>query len=529
MVPSSPLCRFRHVLCSVIVCLTAVPLLMAAAPTVIKDSRHDTSAPLRDIASLTKGSGGTDREAAFPRETNSERRSGVPDPVAQELTSPLTGVTVVANFEGQSADDNRGVFGFAFVPPDTNGAAGTTQYLQMVNVTLSVYDKRTGKRVLGPAAISSVWSGFGGLCETEDGGDPIVLYDRLAGRWLISQFQFAGANLQCVAISATSDATGAYHRYEFNFGADFPDYPKFGVWPDAYYYTANLFGPSGFAGAAACAFDRARMLNGEEAIMICFRNPNAGSLLPSDLDGSTLPPAGSPNYFLDIADASGLNIYEFRVNFANPASSTFTAPVRIPVAPFNDICQFSFRLACIQQPERGEKVDAIADRLMFRLAYRNLGTHESLVVNHTIEGGAMAGARWYEIRSPGSAPFVFQQGTVVDPEIAFWMGSIAMDKAGNIALGFSASEKRVHPSIFAVGRRASDPKGTMFGPLVLANGTGVQQASFHRWGDYSSMVLDPTDDCTFWYTQEYQTSTGFFDWKTRIAAFRFDNCKKGGR
>jgi hypothetical protein len=528
MVPRSPLCQFRHVLYLFVLCLVSSSLLIAAAPTVTKDARHDTSPSLRDIAGLTKGSGGVDREATYPRETNSERKSGVPDPVGQELTSPLTGVTMVANFEGQSADDNRKVFGFAFVPPDTNGAAGISQYLQMVNVTLSVYDKRSGARVLGPAAISSLWTGFGGLCETADGGDPIVLYDKLAGRWLVSQFQFGGANnLQCVAISATSDATGPYHRYQFNFGSDFPDYPKFGVWPDGYYYSANIFGPSGFGGAAACAFDRAKMLNGQAANMICFRNRGAASLLPSDLDGTTLPPAGSPNYFLDIADASGLNFYEFHADFAQPANSTFSAPQRIPVAPFNDICQFSFRLACIQQPEPGEKVDAIADRLMFRLAYRNLGTHESLVVNHTIEGGAMAGVRWYEIRSLRAVPFAFQQGTVVDPDISFWMGSIAMDKAGNIALGFSASEKRVNPSVFAVGRRASDPKGTMFGPLLLARGTGVQKSSFKRWGDYSAMVLDPVDDCTFWYTQEYHTEIGAFDWKTRVAAFKFDSCKKG--
>jgi hypothetical protein len=262
--------------------------------------------------------------------------------------------------------------------------------------------------------------------------------------------------------------------------------------------------------------------------MICFRR-DAASLLPSDLDGRTPPLAGTPNYFLDIADSSHLNLYEFHVDFATPANSSFSDPVTIQVEPFSDICMFSFRLACIQQPQPGEPVDAIADRLMFRLAYRNFGDHESLVVNHTIEGGAMAGVRWYEIRSPGAAPFVFQQGTVVDPNIAFWMGSIAMDKAGNIALGFSASEKRLHPSVFAVGRRPSDPLGMMSGPLVLASGTGVQVASFHRWGDYSSMDVDPDDDCTFWYTQEYQTSTGFFDWKTRISAFRFDSCKGRGR
>jgi hypothetical protein len=518
---------FSHVLYFLMLCMLTSALVFAApSPKVISDSRHDTSAPLRDIAKLVRPKGGVDSEAPFPRTTKQVGASGQPDSVAQQLTSPLSGVSIVANFDGQSADDTRGLFGFAFVPPDTNGAAGATQFLQMVNVTLAVYNKSTGARVLGPAAISSIWAGFGGLCETEDGGDPVVMYDKLANRWLVSQFQFAGKFLQCVAVSTTSDATGSYNRYEFDFGSDFPDYPKFGVWPDAYYYSANLFGPGRFA-AAACAFERAAMLVGAAAKLICFANPSAGSLLPSDLDGNTLPPAGSPNYFMDIQDTSNLNFYKFHVDFANPANSTFSAPVQIPVAPFNGICQFSFRLACIQQPAPGEKVDAIADRLMFRLAYRNLGTHESLVVNHTIEGGAMAGVRWYEIRSPQAAPFVFQQGTVVDPELSFWMGSIAMDKVGNIALGFSASEKRLNPSVFAVGRRPSDPLGTMSGPLVLALGTGVQKSSFKRWGDYSSMVIDPADDCTFWYTQEYQKEVGSFEWKTRISAFKFDSCKKG--
>jgi hypothetical protein len=506
--------------------LICLPAFAASNPRVIRDTKHDTSPPLRDIASLVKPKGGADREAAFPRTTGSARVNLQRDPVAKQLAAPLTGVNTLINFEGQSADDNRKVFGFAFVPPDTNGAVGPTQYVQMVNVTMAVYDKKTGNRVLGPAAISSIWAGFGGTCENEDGGDPVVVYDQIANRWLVSQFQFD--NSQCVAISATSDATGAYHRYQFSFGADFPDYPKFGVWPDAYYYSANLFSP-GFSGAAACAFERAAMLSGGVAKMVCFTNPASASLLPSDLDGKALPPSGAPNYFLDIADSSSLNLYQFKVNFANPAQSTFTKTATIPVAPFSDVCMFSFRLTCIQQPEPGEKVDAIADRLMFRLAYRKFDDHEALVVNHSIEGGAMTGVRWYEIRSPGSQPVVHQQGTVTDPNIAFWMGSAAMDKAGNIALGFSASEKRVNPSVYAVGRQASDALGTMFGPMILAEGTGVQKSSFHRWGDYSAMDVDPNDDCTFWYTQEYYTATGSFDWTTRIAAFKFDSCKGGGR
>jgi hypothetical protein len=495
--------------------------------------KHDVSPPLRNLVPSGQASTAADQQQLVARPTGPARSNSQSDPVAQQPTAPLSGVSTVLNFDGQSANDNRNLLGFAFVPPDTNGAVGATQFVQIVNVTLAVYDKRTGAVLLGPETINTIWNGFGGPCETGNGGDPVVLYDQLASRWLVSQLQFNStftSNQQCIAVSTSSDATGSYNRYVFDFGANFPDYPKFGVWPDAYYCTANTFGPRSFLGAQACAFDRAAMLAGTSAAMICFQNPpNVASLLPSDLDGSTLPPVGQPNFFVDIADSSDLNIFQFHVDFANPANSTFTGPVLIPVAPFTEICARAITLACIPEPPPGEKVDGLGDRLMFRLAYRNFGDHESLVVNHTIKGGALAGVRWYEIRSPGSSPVVFQQGTVVDPNTDFWMGSIATDKTGNIALGFSASSRDLDPSVFVVGRAPSDPPGTMAGPTVLVNGSGVQEMSFRRWGDYSSMAIDPNDDCTFWYTQEYYKTAGSFNWSTRISAFKFDSCKAHGK
>ncbi len=520
---------------SLAVCaVLGVPASVAAArPVVVQEVKNDVSFPLRDMAAAAQTSNGAQQEQApVALPTGALLSSDQSDPVASQLASALAGVRTGLNFDGQSASDTRNLLGVAFVPPDTNGAAGATQFVQIVNVTIAVYDKGTGARVLGPALISSVWRGFGGPCETGNGGDPVVVYDQLAGRWLVSQFQFNStftSNQQCVAISTSSDATGSYNRYEFDFGDQFPDYPKFGVWPDAYYYSANIFVPFGgtfsFAGATACAFERAAMLVGAPARTICFQNPGAASLLPSDLDGSTLPPPDQPNFFMDIADSSHLEVFQFHVDFATPASSTFTGPVAISVAPFTEICARAVALACIPEPPPGERVDSLGDRLMFRLAYRNFGDHESLVVNHTIKGGALAGVRWYEIRSPGSSPFVFQQGTVVDPEVNFWMGSIAMDKAGNIALGFSASGQQLNPSVFVVGRAPADPLGAMAGPLVLVTGGGVQLRSFNRWGDYSSMAVDPSDDCTFWYTQEYYKTTGSFAWTTRISSFKFDSCK----
>jgi hypothetical protein len=164
---------------------------------------------------------------------------------------------------------------------------------------------------------------------------------------------------------------------------------------------------------------------------------------------------------------------------------------------------------------------------MFRLAYRNYGDHESLVANHAVKGGDRSALRWYEIRNPGGTPTVYQQATITDPTVSYWLGSIAQDAAGNTAVGFSVSSQQVYPSVYIAGRTASDPQGAMYGPLGIIDGTGSQKQSYHRWGDYSAMTVDPTDDCTFWYTQEYYGTTSSFNWKTRVGTFKFDNCKKG--
>jgi hypothetical protein len=514
---------------------------VASNPDVIKASHHDVSPPFSQMAmgASSKG-GGSDSQTPSARSTGAVITNPYSDPVAAPLAGPLTDVTTFLNFDGQSAQDNRNLFGFAFVPPDTNGAVGATQFVQMVNVTIAVYDKSTGGLELGPAAIHTLWKGFGGLCEFgggtptfADGCDPVVLYDHLAGRWLVTQLQYDTTfthTAECIAVSTSSDATGSYNRYEFAFGSNFPDYPKFGIWPDAYYNTINVFPPHGFAGAEACAFDRNAKLGGAPASAVCFQHPSTvSSLLPADLDGSTLPPAGSPNYFVSLADSTHLNFFRFHVDFSNPANptGTFSGPTLVSVAPYSEICARATTVSCIPQPQPGEKVDGLADRVMFRLAYRNFGDHESLVVNHTVKGGELAGVRWYEIRNP-AAPFVYQQSTVVDPNVDYWLGSIAMDKTGNIAVGFSASSHTVFPSVYVAGRALADPAGAMFGPLVLVNGSGVQVNSFKRWGDYSSMSVDPTDDCTFWYTDEYYATTGSFNWATRIGSFKFNSCKGRG-
>ena len=506
----------------------------ASGALVSADARHDVSAPFSQMAAQAPtNSGGQAQQALMAQGTGNSFSSSQPDPVAQPLSTSLTGVTTGLNFEGQTDNDTLALLGVKYVPPDTNGAAGATQFVQMVNVTIAVYDKTNGNRVLGPALISSLWTGFGGPCEAGNGGDPVVLYDQIAGRWFISQLEYNSnfsSNQECIAVSKTSDATGRYNRYQFDFGNQLPDYPKFGVWPDAYYSSQNMFQVMGgtftFLGARTCALNRANMLIGKDATQICFQTKVA-SLLPSNLDGSTLPPSGSPNFFVDLADSTHLNLFRFHTDFNNPANATLNGPVSIQVAPFSELCPFAANRACIQEPSPGERLDSLDDRLMFRLAYRNFGDHESLVVNHTVaSGGGLAGVRWYEIRNPaGSLPSVVQQGTVVDPATNFWMGSIAMDKAGNAALGFSATSLKLDPSVYVVGRAVGDQLGVMSGPLTIVTGTGVQESSFNRWGDYSAMSIDPSDDCTFWYTQEYYKTTGSFNWTTRIASFKFSSCQ----
>jgi len=423
----------------------------------------------------------------------------------------------------------QGSFTVNSAPPDTNGAVGATQYVQIVNSGFAVFDKATKAVVYGPVATKSLWSGFGGSCEADNDGDATVVYDKAAGRWVISQFAVtATPYFQCVAVSATSDATGAYYRYAFPYGSVFPDYPKMGVWSDAYYETFNMFSGNTFAGAKLCAYDRNAMLSGAAATQQCFQlSTSYGGVLPADLDGATAPPAGSPNFLMNFG-ANSLNMWKFHVDWTNSANTTLTGPTNIPVASFAAACGGG---TCVPQAGTAQKLDSLADRLMFRLAYRNFGTTESLVVSHSVKIGTThkdqhTGVRWYEIRSPGTAPTVYQQSSFSPDSSYRWMGSVAMDKQGNMALGYSVSSSAMNPAIRYTGRLASDALGTMQSESSIVEGTGSQSGqNLSRWGDYAAMTIDPTDDCTFWFTSEYLKTTGAFNWSTRIASFKFPTCQ----
>lgn len=500
----------------------------------------DVSAPISSLVGLApaQDSGKEKKEKPLRILPNMGNTLDQNDGALQLSSGPLVRTTVGLDFAGVGQDD----YGFSvqYAPPDTNGAVGATQYVQWVNTYFAVFNQSTGAIASGfPKPGNSIWMGFGGGCETNNDGDPIVQYDKLAGRWILTQFSVSTTPyLQCVAVSAGSDATGVYYRYAFSYGnTQFNDYPKLGVWPDGYYISYNIFNNGKtFAGSKVCAFDRAKMLAGDlTATQQCFQlSASYGGLLPSDFDGTTAttPPQGSPNFFMNFGTNS-LNLWKFHVDFANPAKTTFTGPTNIPVAPFNAAC--SGGGVCIPQPNTNNELDSLADRLMYRLAYRNFPAasipYESLVVNHSVGVGTkkksqVTSVRWYEIRDPNSTPTVYQQGTLGTSDgIHRWMGSIAMDKVGNIALGYSASSGSVYPSIRYTGRLATDSINTMQTENIIQAGRGSQISNLHRWGDYSAMTVDPVDDCTFWFTSEYLSGNGAWNWKTHIASFKFPGCR----
>jgi hypothetical protein len=423
----------------------------------------------------------------------------------------------------------QGSFSPDAAPPDTNGAIGATQYVQWVNESFAVFDKTTGAVVYGPVKGNTLWSGFGGVCETQNDGDPIVKWDRIANRWVMMQFAVpsGGPYYQCVAVSQTADATGAWNRYAFQY-TNFPDYPKAGVWPDAYYVTFNMFSGNSFAGPRLCAYDRTAMLNGAAATQQCVQlSTSYGSVLPADLDGATLPPAGAPNYMLSKASSS-LNMWKMHVDWATPANTTLSAAINIPVTAFNAACGGG---TCIPQAGTRQQLDSLADRLMYRLAYRNFGDHESLLANHSVAIGTRkrdtyAGVRWYELRNlSATTPTVYQQSTYAPDSTFRWLGSIAMDKMGNIALGYSASSSTMKPAIRYATRLATDPLNTLSNETTMVQGGGAQLTNLSRWGDYSAMTVDPADDCTFWYTNEYLKADGTFNWSTRIGSFKIAGCQ----
>ena len=494
--------------------------------TVVASYHNDTSKPIRNMKP----------QPAIPKQQHENENPRIPtkhkdsfDPVVQDRFGDLKAL-ITPNMPSPLLNFNG--IGFPGVacncaPPDTNGEVGATQYVQIVNEGFQVFDKTSGASVLGPVGISTIWTGFSGPCETAGDGDPVVLYDQLADRWVVSQFAGAGVPTdECVAVSTTSDATGSYNRYGFHLGTNFFDYPHLGVWPDAYYMSMNVFNSAGtaFLGPQPFAFDRAKMLAGQPATFITTGVTGGASeevYLPADLDGSTLPPVGAPASFVEFPGGGSYRVFHFHVDFATPLNSTFTL--------FGSPASAGFTLRTAGVPQLGTTatLDPLADRLMFRVATRFFPDgHESAVGNFTVNSAGIASPRWFELRNTTVGPVtVFQQGTYQPDTTHRWMGSAAMDQQGNIAVGYSASSSTINPQIRYAGRLASDPVNTLPQAEVhLFDGTGSQTGTNSRWGDYSDMTIDPVDDCTFWYTQEYYATTTSFAWRTRIGSFKFPGC-----
>ncbi len=442
------------------------------------------------------------------------------DPLSQRFVKATTSgtITVLKEFAGLKNSDN--VDGLV-APPDTQGDISPDYYVQAVNNMTAIYD-RNGNLIWGPQRTSVFWDGFDGPWTGTNDGDPVILYDENAQRWIISQFAIStddNSQWELVAVSVSSDPTGAYYRYAFQF-ENMPDYPKLGVWPDAYYLSANAFGATNgrYQGTYVAALERDKMLAGDpDARMVYQLNvDNSFSFLPSDAD--VFPPLGTPNYFVYDEDdntywsADALEIYAFYVDWNNTANSQFVEVARLTPAEFNSA--FS---SGVPQQGTTTTLDLLNDRMMFRAYFRPFSDHNSLVLSRTVNDGGVAAIRWYELRDEGNGWYIYQQGTYNPGDGLWrWMPSIAMNANGDIALGYSVSSENMYPSIRVTGRLASDPLGVMTLPETSVFEGSAAQTGVSRWGDYAMMSVDPTDNTTFWFTTEY--TTGSWYWATRIAS-----------
>lgn len=505
-------------------------------PIIEKAVHHDTSPLLRDIPVLPPGPRNERWEneevpniSPFLLRKQSNNLDGTnvaTDPVLQTSQGEWAPNPAILNFEG--LNNSSGV-----LPPDPNGDIGDEYYIQAVNVSFAIYTK-AGELIFGPAGLGTIWQGMPGSYTSD--GDPIVMYDHLAGRWVISQFSLPnypnGPFYELVAVSQTGDPTGAWHRYAFQFNK-MPDYPKLGVWPDGYYMTAKMFssGALNWQGPAAIVLERDSMLTGNSARMIIFQlDESVEAMLPADLDGQA-PPVGAQGLYLTSVDdvTNGgddrLELYAVHAAWTNPENSTISDPEILYTAPFDsDMCGWSTN--CIPQAGTSSRLDALSSLMMSRLQYRNFTTYEAMVINQTVDadGTNHAGIRWYELRNSGPGWNIWQQGTYAPDSCHRWMGSAAMDGQGNIALAYSVSGTDLFPSIRATGRRLNDPPGIMtFQEEPIVEGNGSQTNSSFRWGDYSALNVDPVDHETFWYTNEYYSSSSNMDWKTRITSFTIND------
>jgi len=487
---------------------------------------------------------------------------------AASIPSPLL------TFEGLSNLDNFDLFSDRFNPPDPDGDVGPNHNVEMVNLAFAVYDKQ-GNMLSGPTELGALWAGFAIPDCADSSGDPVVVYDQFANRWILTQFTMRGKKdpalpfYNCVAVSQSGDPTGAYFRYAFITSVPdsktflMPDYPKYAVWKRSYVLTSRDSAPTGQYGVSVYALEKSKMITGiPNARAVHFfldstsvpANLIGDGLLPADVDGKVQPPDTAAIPIMGIQDDGGpfgapfdaLNIWDLRIQWQTIPQASLVFRTSLRVSPFDSIfpcgvvrgLQRPDARDCLPQPgitdgSRFLDILSYRQRLMFRLAYRKFGTYESMVTNQSVEARlGIAGVRWYEIRRTNGQYSLFQQGTYAPTDgVHRWMGSIAQDKLGNIALGYSVvNGTSVFPGIRYTGRTKGNAKGQMtLGEATLISGTGIQLTTNSRWGDYTSMNIDPVDDCTFWYVNEYYrikgTSANPAPWQTRIGSFKLPGCQ----
>ena len=514
----------------------------------ISPSNFDISPPLTQLAQISVPEPTEEERPELPLPPWRTPRSDRPDPVTQVAPAPRDLRHAIAPMAPSTGFNFEAVAGTNGFPPDTNGSVGNDQYLETVNTRYQVWSLNRATHVatsiLGPVNINTLWAGFGGPCQTQNSGDPVVIYDKVAKRWLVAQFTSSvsgGFYYQCVAVSTSANATGTYARYAFAVpNGNFGDYPHYGVWTDAYYVMAHNFvnTAGGYVGGCFGAMNRTKMLAGDPtATWQVIVDPLEGGHMPADVDGFAPPPGGAPGIFASL-HGDGMYLYRMKVDFTTPANTTRTLQAVMPTAPASAACGGG---NCIPQPQSVFTIDSLADRLMFRLAYRNFVNHESLVISHSVDPnvtGVVSGVRWYDFRISGqpdavcsSYPCTYQQGTIADVANgrSRWMPSMSMDGAENMIVGYSTTgmlEATDAHSIRYTGRAKSDPLGTMTAPeTIIFTGTrnivndpgGLQPG---RWGDYTSTSIDSADDCTFWHANEYYAAGGTTNanWHTRIAS-----------
>jgi hypothetical protein len=528
-------------------------------PTIQLMSAGSSHVDLRRLPQLPAGAVQHRRDDVAEHE-GPEAAGTEPDGTGQGEAAPIGAGTATVDapapgpsttFDGlsYSADCNGTQCG-AGHPPDTNGDVGPTYYIQTINTAIGIYNKSTGVRVAAFTFDALMSQGaFGNLCDTDNFGDPVVLYDTFADRWVISDFAFkvdGSGNIvnppgafQCFAVSKSGDpVSGGWYFYYLQTTDGLGDYPKLGIWPDGIYMSANMFG---FAAGAAYqnvrvwALEKSKMYAGLPAQAVSFNAPattghpavDVFTLLPSNARAQTgTPPPGTPNLFASVWGYTGLvRVWKFHVDWTTPANSTFTGPTDSSVAttwgsPPSTVPSLG-----------GNNLDTLGIRLMMQNQYTNLGGVESLWDAHTVKGAisAQAAVRWYQVPVTGGAVGSALQGATWNPDTDNrFMPSLAVNRNGDMALGYSVSSSSLYPAIRYAGRLAGDPVNTL--PLIeasLIEGGGTQSgncggSACTRWGDYSAMTLDP-DGCTFWFTSEYYATSGL-NHHTRIGSFRYAGC-----